>query len=107
MINKVLITKEARFDYEEVVVNRLMPSGMIKKELEEFFANKNYLERYFATKFYDEESEKMLLLFLRKGAIFKAMQVWKLAGICEINDYNENLEERGFIKSWLDTYIVA
>lgn len=107
MINKVLITKEARFDFEEVVANRQLPYKLFKQELEEFFTNKIPNERYFATKFYDEQSDKMLLLFFRKGVIFKSMQLWKLAGICDIKDYNENLEERGLIKSWLDAYIVA
>jgi hypothetical protein len=107
MINKVLITKEARFDFEEIVTGKIMPTGFYKQELEEYFKNVCPSERYFIKKFYDSDAEKMLLLFFRKGAAFRTMQLWLLAGVCAADDYNEALEERGLIKNWLDNYIVA
>ena len=107
MINKVLITKEARFDFEEIVARKIMPAGFYKRELEEYFRNVCPFERYFACKFYDEDIGKMLLLFFRKGMAFRTMQLWLLSGICDVNDYNQTLEDKGLIKIRLDNYIVA
>lgn len=107
MINKVLITKEAKFDFEEIVTGKIMPTGFYKQEMEEYFKNVRPCDRYFMKRFYDSEAEKMLLLFFRKGAAFRTMQLWLLAGICDWEDYNDILEDRGLIKNWLDNYIVA
>jgi hypothetical protein len=105
VFHKVHISKEARFDYEEIVVGASMPAAIIKKELEEYFSYVKPVESYFTIKLYDEQIQKMLLLFFRKGIKFKCMQIWILAGICDIDDYNQALEERGLIKNWLDALV--
>ncbi len=107
MIDKVHISKEAIFDFEEIVALKPMAVNSYRRELEEYFRYTNPNERYFTKKIYDEESEKMLLLFFRKGKSLPLMQIWILAGICDYSDYSELLDERGLIKNWLDNYIVA
>lgn len=107
MIHKVHITKEARFDFEDIIACGVMPVYNYKREIEEYFKHITPKEKYFIKRIYDEEIKKMLLLFFRKGHTIRTMQIWILAGICDISDYNENLEERGLIKNWLDNYIVA
>lgn len=105
MFNLVHISKEAKFDYEEIVAKCVMPAVLMKKELEEYFSYIRPVERYFLIKIYDDSIQKMLLLFFRKGMKFKSMQIWILAGLCDINDYNEVLEERGLIKNWLNSLV--
>lgn len=107
MINKVHISKEARFDFEEIIARKTMPISEYKKEIEEYFKYIEPKDRYFKKKIYQEDIDKMLWLFFRKGQRIRTMQIWILVGICDISDYNENLEEIGLIKNWLDNYIVA
>lgn len=107
MINKVHISKEARFDFEEIIAGKPMPVSDYKKEIEEYFKFIIPVERYFMKRIFDEDINKMLMMFFRKGQTIRTMQIWILAGVCDISDYNELLEERGLIKNWLDNYIVA
>lgn len=107
VINKVHITDEARFDFEEVIACRPMPIATYKKDLEEYFKHVAPFESYFTKKIYDEDICKMLLLFFRKGKLIRTMQIWLLAGICDISDYDEVLEDSGLIKNWLDSRIAA
>lgn len=109
MINKVSISREAKFDYEEIISKKLL-SMPIKKyiyELEEYFSNIQPLENYFIKKYYDENLDKMLLLFFRKGMHFASLQNWIIVGICEKKDYCDDIEERGLIKNWLDNFLIA
>ena len=105
MINKVMISGEAKFDYEIVFVKGRLPAETLKRELEEYFSNAKRSERYVVLKYYDDENDKMLTLFLRKGCLFRTMQIWVLAGICLEEDYEEELDEKGLIKNWLDSFI--
>ena len=107
LINKVLISNEAIFDYEEIVGKGIMPKAEYRKELEEYFAHVTPIDYYLIKKYFDENLGKMLLLFFRRGMNFSSMQLWLLAGICDSSDYSEDIEEKGLIKNWLDNYIVA
>jgi hypothetical protein len=46
-----------------------------------------------------------LLFLLRKTTRYGILQLWELSGICSIDDYDEELEELGIIKLWLNTQI--
>lgn len=106
MINKIKITGEAQFDYEEIVARHRFPN-LFKQDLEEYITHKNPTATYFYAKYYDETTSSMLLLFFRKGMSFRGMQIWTLVGICDQNDYSEDIEECGLIKNWLDQTIAG
>jgi len=109
-INKVIITAEAEFDYINELQLCSFPKKDIKKEVEEYLS---YMElasrliecRYFRIKYYDEKWDKMLMLFFYKGQTFSNMRMWKLSGVCYAEDWNEDLEEEGNIRSWLKNEI--
>lgn len=110
MINKVVITEEAKFDYEEVVARQPIPKTAIKNECELYIDNLQKGGRllygyYFRAKYYDENSDKMLMLFFYKGERFGKMQLWKLSGICEADDWTEEQEDDGQIRNWLKSKI--
>lgn len=110
MINKVVITEAAKFDYEEVVARQSIPKTAIKNECELYIDNLQNGGRllngyYFRAKYYDENSDKMLILFFYKGERFGKMQLWKLSGICEADDWTEEQEDDGQIRFWLKSMI--
>lgn len=110
MINKVVITEEAKFDYEEVVARQPIPKTTIKNECELYIDNLQKGGRllygyYFRAKYYDENSDKMLMLFFYKGERFGKMQTWELSGICEAADWTDDLEDDGLIRNWLKVKI--
>ncbi len=100
MIIKVVVTKSAIFDYEEIVCNMPM-NRTIKEEIEKILAKNPDENRL---RFFDERSQKELLLFIRKGYFFGPMQVYILEGICEACDYAEWMEEE-VIPAWLSVEI--
>lgn len=107
-IHKVIITKESIFDYEETLF-LTMPKATIKTELEEYIwhlQERNKLPPYyFNVKFYDEDADTTLLLFLYKERAIGKMQFWILKGICNECDYLEWLENNGVIRAWLTSPI--
>lgn len=107
LINKVVICDEARFDYEEIVAKRIMPATMMKREIEYSFLHTAPDGSYFYKKYFDEEIGKMLILFFRRGYRYARMQLWKMVGICEEEDFSEELDLRGSIKNWLDTHFAV
>ena len=56
--------------------------------------------------FQDENSQKELLLFIKRGYVFGIMKTWILLGICELKDYTEEMERNGSIKKWLEVEIL-
>ena len=107
-INKVVITEEAEFDYESLVKLPL-PKTDIKSEAETYIdymrENRRLNGYYFRVKYYDEQSEQMLMLFFYKGERFGKMQTWEIKGICLASDWSEELEESGQIRFWLKSTI--
>lgn len=111
VINKVVITDEAIFDYEEITFGLPMPKADIKSESETYMENMQKSSRllcgyYFRAKYYDEAIDKMLMLFFYKGIKLGSMQMWKLSGICEADDWTREAEEVGQIRVWLNSRLV-
>lgn len=112
VINKVVITDEAIFDYEELTFGLPMPKADIKSESESYMENMQKSGRllcgyYFRAKYYDEAMDKMLMLFFYKGIKLGCMQLWKLSGICEADDWTREAEEDGLIRAWLNSLLVS
>ncbi|MDD4003432.1 MAG: hypothetical protein PHE12_04470 [Clostridia bacterium] len=106
IINKVVITEEAKFDYENIIGDMPMPRTEIKNECEYYINNFDKLNRYYLRiNYYDNVFDKMLMFFFFKGDKFGLMQIWELRGICFAEDWTEDIEDEGLIKSWLDTKI--
>lgn len=105
MINKIVLTKGAVFDYEEIVCNRELDRSKIKSYAEKELSRKKCDERDVRMRYRDEETGKDLLLFIKKGYDFGIMRSWILQGICEESDYDEEMEHNGVIKDWLEVEI--
>lgn len=106
IINKVNITAEAVFDYEDCLELGKIYKPNIKAEVEEYINNFNksgrlLWQRYFHCKYYDEDNDKMLMLFFYKGERLSVMQFWNLAGICLAEDWTQDAEDDGEIRNWL------
>lgn len=127
-IAKVVITDEAKYDYECLFAIPLysdckgkdmewwrehfedveylspkMPIAEIKAESEDYIEihpNVKY-RYYFRAKYYDESQDKMLMLFFYKGKKIGPMQLWELKGLCLASDWTEEFEEKGLIRNWL------
>lgn len=106
VINKVVITAEAEFDYESEFGLRL-PKIDIKRETEEYISGSlsRFSGYYFRIKYLDEATDRMLMLFVYKGVVLGCMQLWEIRGICPAEDWTEELEEDGQIREWLETKI--
>lgn len=104
IINKVVITAEARFDYE-TECGCPPPIKDIKRETEEYIGCRlsRFGGYYFKVKYLDESTDKMLMLFVFKAENFKCMQIWEIRGICPAEDWSEELEETGQIREWLNS----
>lgn len=103
-INKVIITAEAVFDYEEVIT-LTMPKADIKNEVEEHLGYLHIGEhtRTLRIRYLDEVSATPLFLFVQRGQRFGIMQLWSIVGICAAADWDEDLEDDGCIRGWLNT----
>lgn len=106
LIHKVHITSEAVFDYEKTMAFGNLNKVKLKFEIEEYLKNicntdKLFNCNYFRCKYYDDNSNKMLMIFIYKGKKFGIMQTWILSGICIVEDWNDILEEFGEVKQWL------
>ena len=104
VINKVVITAEAEFDYESEFGGQL-PKNEIKQETEEYIDG--HLSRfsgyYFRVKYLDEMTDRMLMLFVYKGDVFGSMQLWEIRGLCPAENWTPELEDDGQIREWLNS----
>lgn len=105
--NKVVMTKEAKCDYESIT-NHLLNVTKMKKRLTKYInyqqaSGRLLWERYFRVKYYDEQSDRMLMLFVYKGLLDEGKRLWEIKGICFEEDWNEDLEECGQIRVWLNS----
>ena len=113
LIYKVRITAEAVFDYEEDLGGNMQfvtPFGTtvkndIKQQSEEFIQNTKRLHHkpYFRVPYIDEISGERLLLYFRQKERNAIMQTVELTGISRACDWDEELEECGLIRTWLNT----
>ncbi len=111
VINKVKITDEAVVDYETLCLSADMPKADIKQQTETYIDNLQTIGRlrydyYFRCKYFDEQTNQMLMLFFYKGRAFGKMQIWKLAGLCVADDWSAELEDSGQIRYWLNSKVV-
>ena len=107
VIDKILITEEAKSDYIDTVGYEL-PSKDIKSEVEAYIellkSSRRFTSgRYFHVNYLDEDADKTVKLFFYKGETIGRMQMWNLAGVCLAEDWNEQIEESGQIRLWLNT----
>lgn len=110
VINKVNITAEAVFDYEVCLQLGKLDKRSLKAEVEEYIDNMNksgrlLYDRYFRCKYFDEDSENMLMLFFYRAEKLSIMQFWNLAGICFEEDWSKEAEDNGEIRNWLKAKI--
>lgn len=106
LLHKVNLTEEVKFDYEtSISPNFDLISKEIKNEIEFYIQNhtKIWNKRYMRLTYYDEQSDSMLMFFIREYKQFLSMKTWNVVGVCLVEDWNEELEECGQIKAWLDT----
>ena len=104
MIDKIVLTKGAIFDYEEIVCHRELDRQKIRQNVEKKLKN-NPTQTDLRIELFDEDSQKDLLLFVKRGYDFGIMRTWVLLGICEKSDYDPEMERNGVIKEWLEVEI--
>ncbi len=106
-IHKLVVTAEAKFDYEEVLALGKLQKRDVVIEIEEYIRLCPSVTHgwYFRVKYYDENADRMLLLFIYKGKQFANMQLWTLDGVCMAEDWNEDLEYDGIIRNWHKTKV--
>ena len=109
LIHKIQITSGAKFDYEECMELGILPKTEIKNSVEEYLylrqLNGEIFKHYFKVKFFDEATNKMLILFIKKSAEFLSMLIWRITGICAEEDYVEELEYLGINRNWYNSPI--
>lgn len=108
VISKVVVTAEARFDYESMF-GLPLPIVELKRETEKYIDNlingETLYGCYFRVKYYDEITDRMLMLFFYKGNSFGKMQMWELKGICLAEDWSKEFEESGQVRLWLKSVL--
>ncbi len=110
VIHKLNITDESKFDIKECLNIKGFKWQALKKEVEEYITHQSKENKlpwwgYFRCKYYDEKSDSMLMLFIYKSCKLSIMQYWDLAGVCLAKDWTQELEDDGFIRSWLKVKI--
>ncbi len=110
IINKVVITAEAKFDFEQVLDLGKMPKAEMQYDIEEYIDIKNkdgrmLATKYFRVKYIDERSGEMLMLFIYRSKKMRCMQHWKVKGICIAENWTVEDEESGAIKNWINSTI--
>jgi len=132
ILHKVKISHETAFDYEEGVgdrpkvscedcggrcgrnwnnpcindiPNRFFPKAEYKDELEYYIQQNKakHNSHYFRTRYFDEELQQELMLFIRKKGRLAIMQNWEILGVMVAADWDIDLEEYGFYKRWYNT----
>ena len=117
-INRILVSAEAKFDYA-LIFNLLIgdfgsdlpPKFQIEKEIRddlEIYIDLNrklWNKNYFKATYIHEQTGKHLMFFIRKTHRFESMQIWHILGICEVDEYSEELEEIGQYRVWYDTKV--
>ena len=125
---KIIITEEMLTDYE-TLFGRVLPKKLhdfvwdesikeiycpkapiddITTELKDYIefrqqARNPFDDYYFRAKYYDEERQKMLLLFVFRGKMYNGYQEYEIRGLCLKKDWSKTAEENGLIRSWINT----
>jgi len=107
LIHKVNISPEAVFDYEECIGLGKLDKYTLKNELEEYIGLNDRLreKHYFHCKYYDDILGQMLRVFVYRKNRLGLMQLWEIAGICQAEHWDEDIEDDGKVRAWLKTGI--
>lgn len=110
VIHKVNISAEAKLDVADSLNLQGFDWRTLKAEVEEYITHQSKASRipwwgYFRTDYVDEGSDTRLKLFFYKGQKIGIMQLWVLAGVCVAEDWREEDEYAGEIRSWLKAKI--
>jgi len=110
LIHKLHITAEAAFDIKETLGLPCLDRRELKAQVEEYITHFETAERlpwwgYFRCDYLCEDSGQKLKLFLYRRQRFLNMQHWDLAGVCLADDWDEEAEDDGVIRAWLNTKI--
>lgn len=103
MFHSLAFAKGAVFDYEEIVAKRELDRGKMRRAITPHLKGKR--AKSLRLPYADPDSGKELLLFIDRGYDFGRMRTWILKGICEACDYDEEIEEDGSIREWLNVEI--
>ena len=130
LIHRVVLTDEARFDYEFCLddVNHTIdwttdndfrdldpydiptiycPKLELQKEYSYWIQNNSELQSryFFSTKHWDDEYDAWLVFFIRRGERLGTMQYWHIVGINRLEEWDEEEEETGQYRKWLNTKV--
>lgn len=116
--HELVVTEEAKFDYADLFGmlvgdfgNDLPPyfniNPNIKEEVETYIKTRKGLwhKHYLRLTYLVEDSDIDLMLFIKQGKVIENIQHWGLVGICNKEDWSEELEESGRIRAWYETKI--
>lgn len=107
VIHKLNITAEASLDIKDCLGGIVFDKRKFKAEVEEYIQNMSKRLPwwgYFRADYEDEYNER-IKLFIYKGEKLGLMQYWDLRGVCLAKDWSEEIEDEGYIRSWLNTKI--
>ncbi len=110
LIHKLVITAEAKYDYEEILGLGKLPKTDIKEIIEDYlsFKDEEYQAcdvKYFSVKYIPDDTDDVLKLFFYKGIRIGAMQMWKFAGVCKDQDWDIDWDDSGHIRHWLKSKV--
>lgn len=107
VIHKLNITAEATLDIKESLGDAVFDKRKFKADVEEYIQNMSKRLPwwgYFRADYEDNDTER-LKLFIYKGKKIGLMQYWELRGVCLAQDWSEEMEDEGHIRSWINTNI--
>ena len=110
LINRVMISNEAKFDYSYLVKGGCLTSRTFCNEFDEYIDNLSAKGRlsntcYLRLKFYDERVNDYMIFFVKRRNRFRCIQNWEVIGICNYGDWSEEMENNGSINRWLRSKI--
>jgi hypothetical protein len=78
----------------------------IKAELEEYLQwSKKNQKQYFRINHYDEQFDRMLMLFVKRAEKVSVIQNWIVVGMCLADDWTQEDEDEGRIRNWYNSRI--
>ena len=88
---------------------RTLDKARLRKDLKEYIthmvdSNRLLREHYFRVKWFDGNTDLMLMLFVYRDRLDASKQYWRLAGICKAEDWSQELEDDGIIRKWLKPF---
>jgi hypothetical protein len=99
-----------RWDDIEDAPLRTLDQKTLKAETEEYITHLRKAERlpwwgYLRAKYYDDATDKTLMLFFYKGRLdpLDDIQWWDLRGIMDADDWSQELEDDGRIRDWIES----